>query len=507
MTEKKDPQQGSTKIDLFAEDDDIIDLTEEVKTTSADDADIVELKPTASASTGKIRPPLEPPASAIQAKTSYPEDDDVFTEEDEDIIASAIDRFGKAEVDDDTMAPDDEFEFEFDDDDDHFMGEDQPADGKDEFVDLGDDESMEMLEEEDAFDFEEELDLKFESDEEASVGIDVSKDDTEKEVDTTPGVVGEVPASMEDDGRHQPAGDVSREAETAMDIFALTEEESREPELQADALEFETAIKSLDDEGLDLTALIADQEEDDDRAPALADESAAPIASADDEIVEITEFDQHFAGEPYKLSETASVLDESKLEEDEFLEAVEIEEESLADEKRGALHASEVQTPDAKMSPLFSDTAPEQIEPVGRPAENFARAPVMDMAAATAEIAAEPEKFSFDMETKEISAQIDRLDAFLAEESALEPAVAFLPDEQSKQDERPAEGIQKSALTDAVMDLTPERLDTAIARLIDEKFSAKIESIIYEVIERAVTKEIDRLKGFLLENDGYPDRH
>ena len=57
------------------------------------------------------------------------------------------------------------------------------------------------------------------------------------------------------------------------------------------------------------------------------------------------------------------------------------------------------------------------------------------------------------------------------------------------------------------MDLIPERLDTTIERLINEKFSGKIENIIYEVIEKAVSKEIDRLKGILLENDSNADRH
>ncbi len=40
-------------------------------------------------------------------------------------------------------------------------------------------------------------------------------------------------------------------------------------------------------------------------------------------------------------------------------------------------------------------------------------------------------------------------------------------------------------------------IDAAIERIINEKFSGKIEDIIYEVIEKAVAKEIDRLKGAL----------
>jgi len=42
-----------------------------------------------------------------------------------------------------------------------------------------------------------------------------------------------------------------------------------------------------------------------------------------------------------------------------------------------------------------------------------------------------------------------------------------------------------------------EHIDQAIERVINEKFAGRIENIIYEVIEKAVAKEIDRLKGVL----------
>ena len=48
--------------------------------------------------------------------------------------------------------------------------------------------------------------------------------------------------------------------------------------------------------------------------------------------------------------------------------------------------------------------------------------------------------------------------------------------------------------------LSPEQIDKAIERVINEKFAGRIENIIYEVIEKAVAKEIDRLKGVLLDS-------
>jgi hypothetical protein len=49
------------------------------------------------------------------------------------------------------------------------------------------------------------------------------------------------------------------------------------------------------------------------------------------------------------------------------------------------------------------------------------------------------------------------------------------------------------------------QIEAAIERIISEKFSGKIENIIYEVIEKAVAKEIDRLKGALLGSNTFDD--
>ena len=53
-----------------------------------------------------------------------------------------------------------------------------------------------------------------------------------------------------------------------------------------------------------------------------------------------------------------------------------------------------------------------------------------------------------------------------------------------------------------VMDALP---DEAIERIINEKISGKIEDIIYEVIEKAVAKEIDRLKRALMGSNTIDD--
>ena len=53
--------------------------------------------------------------------------------------------------------------------------------------------------------------------------------------------------------------------------------------------------------------------------------------------------------------------------------------------------------------------------------------------------------------------------------------------------------------------VTPDQIDSILERVIEEKFSGKIEDIIYEAIEKVVSKEINRLKGSLLDSTGLGD--
>ncbi len=46
--------------------------------------------------------------------------------------------------------------------------------------------------------------------------------------------------------------------------------------------------------------------------------------------------------------------------------------------------------------------------------------------------------------------------------------------------------------------VSAEQIDQAIERIINEKLAGRVEHIIYEIIEKAVIKEIERLKASLL---------
>jgi hypothetical protein len=49
--------------------------------------------------------------------------------------------------------------------------------------------------------------------------------------------------------------------------------------------------------------------------------------------------------------------------------------------------------------------------------------------------------------------------------------------------------------------ISPEQIEAAVERIIDQKFAGRIEAIILQAIEKAVSREIERLKRALLEND------
>jgi hypothetical protein len=94
-------------------------------------------------------------------------------------------------------------------------------------------------------------------------------------------------------------------------------------------------------------------------------------------------------------------------------------------------------------------------------------------------------------------------DAFLTGQSEPEPEVASLPTDQAMDGGNDAQESfpDKSAAVTLPANLSPEQIETAIERVIDEKFSGQIENIICDVIEKAVTREIKRLKESLFQND------
>jgi hypothetical protein len=216
--------------------------------------------------------------------------------------------------------------------------------------------------------------------------------------------------------------------------------------------------------------------------------------SGDDEmaedIIEITKFDQHFPDDDEVL-EHAGLLDPSGLEDEDFLELFDIEEEGpMDDEEMRELSESEEKAVEAELSRFFDDaledeTAIENNTP--QPVEKFSKLDTdLDLAMTAAELSSGPGK-------------IDRPDTPFPQDPTNEKERVPLPKDQSEKDDP----MQKDSLASNAGDspiVSPEQIDQAIERIINKKLAGRIEHIIYEIIEKTVKREIDRLKASLLED-------
>jgi hypothetical protein len=239
--------------------------------------------------------------------------------------------------------------------------------------------------------------------------------------------------------------------------------------------------------------------------PDLTDELEFEFDDEDDEdgIIEITEFDEHFPEEDEKKLERAGILEALDSDEDDFLELIEVEEDGLAgDEEVIEFNRPEEQIDEDEIDNFFSESLEDEpvfenegIEPVEeKPALST------DLAMATVSPADEDEEFDFSLDSSEISMQVDRLDTFLSDDLTAEPEVASLPEkplfeEETVDEDQPA--VEDKAVP---LPVTPDQIESIIEDAIKNKFGGKIENIICEVIEKAVSKEIDRLKTALLES-------
>ena len=303
-------------------------------------------------------------------------------------------------------------------------------------------------------------------------------------------------------------------AESDEVLTAKTAEELRklaEADDDLDDIDDDIDLEFADEDKVDEIADIDDLESD---AETLALADLEDIeAEDDDDIIEITEFDEHFPEEDERKLAHAGVLDVSD-EDDDFLELIEVEEDdSTEDEEVIEFSKSEVQADEDEIDNFFSETLAD--EPAFENGEmetvEETRALSTDMAMATAPSTDEDEELDFSLDSSEISQQVDRLDTFLADDLAPEPEVASLPSEPEvaslpseppAEAEAPAEDQPPDDEPPQAASVTPDQIDAIVERVIEEKFGGNIETIIYDVIEKAVSKEIDRLKGALLGGGG-----
>ena len=257
-------------------------------------------------------------------------------------------------------------------------------------------------------------------------------------------------------------------------------------------------------------------------------------ADDSEEIVEISEFDQHFPTDGDALLKQSGILDPSDANEEDFLELIDIEDDHLSDdEKMAEFSNSPEASDDDKINQFINDeleedqpepSAPESIfsddledilhgnqdtESIIDDSTNMKPGPddeVLAVAREASDVDSEPaseaeiqllEDENYDFVHRSVSQQVDGLDTFLSENAADEPQAAPVPVDQAAEEGTGPDNSQIIRGLDGLQSMPAEQIDAAIERIINEKFSDKIEGIIYKVIEKAVSKEIDRIKGAL----------
>ena len=210
-------------------------------------------------------------------------------------------------------------------------------------------------------------------------------------------------------------------------------------------------------------------------------------AKNDKEIIEITEFDQHFPADGETLLKQSGMLDSTAEDENEFNELIDVDKGSVAaDGDIIEFSDSPQNMDDAALDQLFSEELKDD-QPLFQATESIFND--------------EKEELKINLDAGAVAEQVDGLDTFLFKDLPDEPVLTALDADRPEKKETGPEDSQAGPEIDLPLALSPGQIDAAIERVISKKFSDKIEDTIYEVIEKAVSKEINRLKNSLIGNN------
>ena len=294
---------------------------------------------------------------------------------------------------------------------------------------------------------------------------------------------------------------VDKDPSTGDDEGFIVFEEKAKSTLQNDP--FTEADGQIDDDAIEMTGNDTQNNFDAEiEIEYQIDGDEIDFFSGDDEmaedIIEITKFDQHFPDDDDddEVIEHAGLLDPSGLKDEDFLELFDIEEEDpMEDEEMRKLSEAEEKAVEAELSRFFDDALEDETEiknNAPQPVEKFSGLDTdLDLAATAAALSSGAGKFN-------------RFDTPFPQDPTNEKERASLPKDQSEKDDL----MQKNSLASNAGDspvVSPEQIDQAIERIINEKLADRIEHIIYEIIEKTVKREIDRLKASLLEDSSPED--
>ena len=303
---------------------------------------------------------------------------------------------------------------------------------------------------------------------------------TNMDGDSTAIIEGDTTDMTGDDTRHNFDDEIELEYDDDEDeIDFFTDDEELDADNDVIAMPSEASPTFGEDgNGIDMLADIEFEREEGDGIMPLAELDNDDVET-DDDIIEITEFDQHFSDDDDETLAHAGLLDASDLKDEDFLELFDIEEEGpMDDEEMRELSESEEKAVEAELSRFFDDAqenetgiednAPSPVEKLSEPDID------LDLAMTAATLSAGTGKFN-------------------------RPKTPFPPDPADAKEELNQKASPESNATDLTA-VSPEAIDRAIERIINEKLAGRIEHIIYEIIEKSVKREIDRLKESLLED-------
>ena len=271
-----------------------------------------------------------------------------------------------------------------------------------------------------------------------------------------------------------------------IDFFTEDDERAEDDEIIAMPSDVSPTFGE-DDEDIDmLSDLEFEHEESEDASPMA--ESDNDEIETDDDIIEIIEFDRHYEDDD-EVIEQAGLSNRPAQDDGDFLDLFDADEKGPPeDEEMRELSESEEKAVEDEMRRFFDDAFEDKSE-------------IEDNAARLVEKFSERDtNLDLSMTAAALSSgvgKLDRPDPLLPHDTAKDAASP--PKDQSETEEDLRKYSPASNTGDATV-VSPGQIDQAIERIINEKFAGRIEHIIYEIIEKAVKKEIDRLKNSLLED-------
>jgi hypothetical protein len=327
-----------------------------------------------------------------------------------------------------------------------------------------------------------------------------------------------------------------------LDLKFPDDEPAEETDMEPDTLGIETAEaepEDVIDQADELTFEEEDEDEEDEEIQTHLVEKPLETGGPD-EVVEITEFDDILSEDD---SDMITLVEEDPQEdEEEFLELIDVEEDSLPElnsfldeeekEKTIEIEDEIIQfdglkedLEDVELEDFINDSLNEEIRIDDDLEDDLTSSLGLEASSDMNMIdqGSEDEDLDFNIDSREISEKIDQLDTIffddteaqtdledqtVSNDEELEEAVSFsgdidaedededirITDDEAFEETMPQPGI-------AAFDTDHDKIEASIERVIQQNYSEKIESMVVEVIEKAVSKEIDRLKNILLEDN------